>query len=106
MPPPAISRSSTYLPKIWGNIALGNGSALLAALLFCACSADPEPDRTRSVRVHLSAHCQEGGEAWAGRGPRGADRGSRPPALARTRALRPVAGRGRYRLGLPGHVDG
>src|SRR3954463_10020718 len=57
MPPAAISRSSTYLPKICGNIATLHVSAAVAAWLLSGCSA-PEPQKIElPLRVHSLASC-------------------------------------------------
>ncbi|MBI3205045.1 MAG: hypothetical protein HYZ29_26140 [Myxococcales bacterium] len=55
MPPAAISRSSTYLPKSWGYIWRDNGSALWAILLLSGCAPDQDPDRILRVQAHLPA---------------------------------------------------
>ncbi|HET7541295.1 MAG TPA: hypothetical protein VFK05_15560 [Polyangiaceae bacterium] len=55
MPPAAISRSSTYLPKICGNIASLYASAALALLLLSGCSA-PEP---QEIVLPLTVHALE-----------------------------------------------
>src|SRR5450432_700249 len=52
MPPAAISRSSTYLPKICGNIERVHVSAALILWLLSGCSA---PD-DREIAVPLLAH--------------------------------------------------
>src|SRR3970040_484885 len=57
MPPAAISRSSTYLPKICGNIAPAQRSSIWLFPLFLGCS-EPEPiDKTLIVRVHELPSC-------------------------------------------------
>src|SRR6188768_60245 len=55
MPPAAISRSSTYLPKICGNIASLYASAAPAFLLLSGCSA-PEP---HEIQLPLTVHALE-----------------------------------------------
>src|SRR5260221_14545610 len=52
MPPAAISRSSTYLPKICGNIERVHVSAALILWLLSGCSAADG----REIMVALSAH--------------------------------------------------
>src|SRR6478752_6651563 len=52
MPPAAISRSSTYLPKICGNIATVYVSAAAGFWLLSGCSA-PEP---REIVLPLTVH--------------------------------------------------
>ncbi|HYP98837.1 MAG TPA: hypothetical protein VER96_09190 [Polyangiaceae bacterium] len=55
MPPAAISRSSTYLPKICGNIATVYVSAAAALWLVFGCSA-PEPSE---ILLPLTVHALE-----------------------------------------------
>src|SRR6478736_5086957 len=55
MPPAAISRSSTYLPKICGNIAAVYVSAAAALWLVFGCSA-PEPSE---ILLPLTVHALE-----------------------------------------------
>jgi len=67
MPPAAISRSSTYFPKICGNIAPGYRSAFRAGLLGFAvlgCGA-PDPNvTTLTVLTHeLAGACAVAGDA-------------------------------------------
>jgi hypothetical protein len=57
MPPAAISRSSTYFPKICGNIAPHKRSSVWLFPLFLACAA-PEPiEKTLAVRVYELPGC-------------------------------------------------
>src|SRR5690242_3937316 len=49
MPPAAISRSSTYLPKICGNMRFWYGTVALAPALLAACDSSAE-------RVAIQAH--------------------------------------------------
>src|SRR6185369_4735326 len=55
MPPAAISRSSTYLPKICGNIATVYVSASAALWLLSGCAA-PEPSE---ITLPLTVHALE-----------------------------------------------
>src|SRR5687768_1460519 len=64
MPPAAISRSSTYFPKIWGNIpdrhpsALRRLSPLFAlAVVFPACQPESPPGRTLLVQARSLDAC-------------------------------------------------
>src|SRR6187431_2832343 len=52
MPPAAISRSSTYLPKICGNIASAHVSAAAAFWLLSGCS----PPEIREIELPLTVH--------------------------------------------------
>jgi hypothetical protein len=62
MPPAAISRSSTYFPKICGNIANQERSALLGALLASlssfACGPGDPSITSVSIRAHELSHCE------------------------------------------------
>jgi hypothetical protein len=58
MPPAAISRSSTYFPKICGNIAAYHRSAFLAALLAFGCRAEEAPVTTVVVGAHELSGCR------------------------------------------------
>jgi hypothetical protein len=57
MPPAAISRSSTYFPKICGNIAALHRSAFLFALLGFGCRAEEAPITTLVVAAHELQGC-------------------------------------------------
>src|SRR4051794_5445569 len=57
MPPAAISRSSTYLPKICGNIASVHVSAAAAFWLLSGCSAPESAEIHRPLTVHSLASC-------------------------------------------------
>lgn len=62
MPPDASSRSSTYLPKSCGNIALAYRSAVrLLPLLFVGCGS--EPARVLHIHAHAPAGCRVPAEA-------------------------------------------
>src|SRR3954467_1117854 len=59
MPPAAISRSSTYFPKICGNIGARYPSAFFCAVLNSAgCSEPSTPVTTVSVTAHELAGCK------------------------------------------------
>jgi hypothetical protein len=57
MPPAAISRSSTYFPKICGNIAAFHRSAFLVASLSIGCRAEEAPVTTVVVGAHELSGC-------------------------------------------------
>src|SRR4051812_29684829 len=57
MPPAAISRSSTYLPKICGNIATVYVSAAAAFWLLSGCSAPAPREILLPLTVHSLASC-------------------------------------------------
>src|SRR5450755_2419818 len=57
MPPAAISRSSTYLPKICGNIPTVYGSAVAIIWLLSGCSAPTTPEKVLALRVHQLDDC-------------------------------------------------
>ncbi|HEY6560801.1 MAG TPA: hypothetical protein VI072_26170 [Polyangiaceae bacterium] len=62
MPPDASSRSSTYLPKTCGNIALAYRSAVrLLPLLFVGCGS--ESARVLHIHAHAPAGCRVPAEA-------------------------------------------
>src|SRR5687768_4227450 len=86
MPPVPISRSSTYLPKIWGNIAFF-GLALAAAL---GCGPEEPELVTRTIRVYSLPGCPA---------PEGADLHFEAlgqfPATNSTAEDLPIAGAGR-----------
>src|SRR5687768_16977015 len=53
MPPAPISRSSTYLPKIWGNIA----SLLLGLPAALGCGPEAPEIVNRTIRVYSLPGC-------------------------------------------------
>src|SRR5689334_12445073 len=55
IPPDASSRSSTYLPKSWGNTPRMHRSLLLAAALGCACTTLPGGEDVHLIRPHWAA---------------------------------------------------
>src|SRR5882724_9719108 len=57
MPPAAISRSSTYLPKICGNIPAIQGSAAALIWLLSGCSARATLEKVLALRVHQLTDC-------------------------------------------------
>src|SRR4051812_15351246 len=57
MPPAAISRSSTYFPKICGNIRTLYGSALAIFWLLSGCTEPPPHEIARPLAVHSLASC-------------------------------------------------
>jgi hypothetical protein len=57
MPPAAISRSSTYFPKICGNIAACQRSAFLVLSLCLACRAEEAAVSTVIVGAHELSGC-------------------------------------------------
>src|ERR1700759_828557 len=57
MPPAAISRSSTYLPKICGNIRTAHASAALFLWLLSGCSAPNAREITVPLWSHTLASC-------------------------------------------------
>ncbi|MEI9953880.1 MAG: hypothetical protein WDO74_34110 [Pseudomonadota bacterium] len=57
MPPAAISRSSTYLPKICGNIARVHVSAAAAFWLLSGCSEAETHEIVLPLAVHTLASC-------------------------------------------------
>src|SRR6187551_3601330 len=57
MPPAAISRSSTYLPKICGNIGTRYVSATAGFLLLSGCSTKVSREIELPLTVHSLASC-------------------------------------------------
>src|SRR5512139_3349955 len=57
MPPEASSRSSTYLPKIWGNTLARHRTAVLVCWLCSACTTTPGPEEKRTIRAHWLPLC-------------------------------------------------
>jgi hypothetical protein len=62
MPPAPISRSSTYFPKIWGNIARGV-AAFWLSLGSVACGASEPELVTHTLRVYSLPGCAASGGA-------------------------------------------
>ncbi len=56
MPPRAISRSNTYLPKICGNMRARHLSATFALLVLQSCSSPP-PAETQRIVAHYAPLC-------------------------------------------------
>src|SRR5450432_785922 len=63
MPPAAISRSSTYLPKICGNIERVHVSAALILWLLSGCSAPDDREIAVPLLAHTLAGCPLSGPA-------------------------------------------
>ncbi len=63
MPPAAISRSSTYLPKICGNIRTAHASAALFLSLLSGCSAPNAREISVPLWSHTLASCPLPGPA-------------------------------------------
>jgi hypothetical protein len=57
MPPEAISRSSTYFPKIWGNTRFTYRTALLGIWLGTGCTTPPPELVPRTIRAHWMPGC-------------------------------------------------